>query len=287
MATSSVSNQNKKSPIREKASFNNKRIFEGLDDIGDDSSEIKLILQAIRSQQTIHIKHAGILGNENIRLQEIDTSSDSFLNLKESIKTQGLIQNLVVEFRQKDHEKYDLVCVSGHRRLKALKELQFEGLVPVKIVHGSSKHLSLSENVLRQNLHFVEVANCYNTLLTEEGFNLEKISKLYEKDKSTISYYIKIGQWPEDIKEKILSNPEILSFNYVWKNLVKRKKTDSELRKIIAAKLSCKPNLVTGEKKIDAKSVRQKKLTKFCSTRNLSEDQVSLINDAMKYLRLI
>lgn len=281
-----ITTDKKKRTIRQVTSENNKKIFEGLNDIEDDSDEVKIILQAIRSQQIIHIKFENIIANENIRLEEIDVNSEAFQKLKTSLEQQGLLQNLVVEFRQKSPSKYDLVCVSGHRRLKALQELNYSNLVPVKIVHGSSKHLSLSENVIRKNLHFVEVANSYRTLVEEEGFNIDRLSSFYERDRQTISYYLKIGQWPEDIKMTLLNNKELFTFNYVWKNLVKIKRSDGEIRKILGAKISGQSK-ATPSKKSTAKDVRRKKLDKYFDGKKFNNEQIKLIEDTLKYLRLI
>jgi len=278
--------EKKKRSIREVTSENNKKIFEGLNDIEGDSDEIKIILQAIRSQQIIHIKPESIIANENIRLEEIDIKSEAFQKLKASVEQQGLLQNLVVEFRQKSPHEYDLVCVSGHRRLKVLQELKYSNLVPVKIVHGSSKHLSLSENVIRKNLHFVEVANSYRTLVEEEGFNIERLSSFYERDRKTISYYLKIGQWPEDIKMTLLQNKELFTCNYVWKNLVKVKRSESDIRKILGAKISGKSKTLT-TKKSTAKEIRRNKLGTYCNGKKYSDEQIRMIEDALKYLRLI
>ena len=66
--------------------------------------------------------------NENIR-RKIDTHSSDFINLCESLKKNGLIQIPLVEKRERNDD-VEYVCVDGHRRILALKEVGFSKQIP-------------------------------------------------------------------------------------------------------------------------------------------------------------
>ena len=212
-----------------------------------DSPQVKEIKELIISGEITYVDFQDIKTNKNIR-REINRD-DNFLKLKESVNKNGLLQSLVVEFNQIDSKKYELICVSGHRRLAAYRELFDENKldpdnfdVPVQIIskkigtRDSSTEIALSENVHRKNLHFVEVAETYQKLLSE-GRDFKEISNLFEKDIRTIKRYTKIANWDEKIKNIIVENPKIFPFKYIWDSFVKTNKYDRTMGALLAKRI--------------------------------------------------
>ena len=122
-----------------------------------------------------------ILMNENIR-QEIDINSDEFKNLLESIKKFGLLQSLVVEYRESEVNPngYELICVAGHRRLTAAKILNIEK-VPC-LIHqyndlSDRTGIALSENLNREGLYCLDIADGYAEL-SKLGWTEEKMMNM-------------------------------------------------------------------------------------------------------------
>ena len=105
-----------------------------------------------------------IEANENVR-QHLNTESDDFKNLLESVTKYGVQQNLIIEFKESNNNKgYNIICVAGHRRLAAAK-LAGLSTVPclVKIFENESQKLeiALAENLLREGLHALDIADGY------------------------------------------------------------------------------------------------------------------------------
>lgn len=116
--------------------------------------------------------------------------------LKESIKTVGLIGPLVINKENK--------LVAGGRRFSAIKELGWDKVPCIRIDEDGLKEelISIDENLVRQNLSDVELENClrrgkeiYETLYPEykEEITLEDLKP--KKPKKKLS--------PEELEEEL------------------------------------------------------------------------------------
>src|SRR5262245_38356500 len=95
----------------------------------------------------IPIEH--IVLEDNVR-KEVDTSSPKFQELVDSIKRDGLLQNLVIDIRNGPNGTY-LSCVSGQRRLIAARMAGVEKAVCLLKEYGKADRVStgLTENLVR------------------------------------------------------------------------------------------------------------------------------------------
>ena len=298
----------KKNKIEEKAARYSKHLDKAFGSIAPskpDSQEIKELKETIAASEIIYIDFRDIKCNENIR-RDVTIDSD-FEKLKLSIKQNGLLQNLIVEFRQLNYEKYDLVLVSGHRRLTALKQLEKEGFysesgteVPAQITmqnqHGrdSRTSIALSENLLRKNLHFIEVAETYKKLLAE-GLSIEDISKKFAKNTKTVKRFLKIADWSEKIKHTILTNPEVFTLSSLWNDFVVSSKKDHLMASILTRRLK-KIKTLEKEKPSVEKSpavkskVQEKRVFKmeaFFKEKRYSTSIQSKVRETLEHLGLI
>lgn len=283
-----MSNQSLKSVSEERK----EELISGFNIKKENSKEIKIILQAIDEDATVKIDPDKIKVNENIR-REIDTSSVEFKQLVDSIKTHGLLQSLVVEFRQKDHENYEFICVAGHRRLAALKLLKYTDKVPVKFMHfhrkGASSNIALTENVIRKELHFIELADVYFHLNKNEDLTPAAIAEKFDKSKRTVEYYLKMGKWPEEIKSKIYSNKDLFPLRYVWDNYVLKKKDNNQIIRSIAARIKnrdAKPE-ESVEQKLTIKDKRMQSLQSYYKSNKISKTIQDEITKALKHIKII
>jgi len=107
--------------------------------------------------------------NDNIR-NHIDTESDNFKALLSSIKKHGIQQNVVVELQELDGN-LQLVCISGHRRITAAKMIESITHVPALIQQYEKEshklELALAENMLREDLHSLDIANVFSKLINQ------------------------------------------------------------------------------------------------------------------------
>jgi ParB/RepB/Spo0J family partition protein len=107
--------------------------------------------------------------DENIR-RKIDIECSNFKSLLSSIIKHGIQQNIVVEFRNYG-DSYSIVCVSGHRRVTAAKMTGTINVVPALIKKfekddARTEH-ALIENLLREDLHFLDIADGYRDLFSK------------------------------------------------------------------------------------------------------------------------
>jgi ParB family chromosome partitioning protein len=112
-------------------------------------------------------------------------------NLVISIKELGIIQPITV--RKINDDKYEII--SGERRYRASKMANLESIpCYVKAVEDETDLLKMSlvENVQRVDLDPIEIALTYERFINEYKLNIDDISRLVGKDRSTISNYIRL-----------------------------------------------------------------------------------------------
>lgn len=224
--------------------------------------------------------------NENIR-QNLDTESDDFKSLLESIAKNGVQQNLIVEFKETNNDKgYLLTCVAGHRRLAAAKLANITS-VPCLIrtfeSEGQKLEIALAENLLREGLHILDIADGYKRLL-DLGWSKEDIQKYFDRNQKTIRYYLKIAFWPTQAKELIRSNPEHLPGRLIMRKYACKKfNNDGEL--ISALKSELEPN---DDKKPAAKRISlASKVQSYLEDKRYSAETKDIIWKLLQDLQLV
>jgi ParB family chromosome partitioning protein len=121
--------------------------------------------------------------------------------LARSIKEHGLIEPLVV--RRMPDGMFELIA--GERRWRAaqkagLKEL----LVVVKDVSPKSAfELALIENVQREDLNPIELAEAFERLVKEHGYTQERLAERVGKDRSTITNILRLLRLPPRVRQKV------------------------------------------------------------------------------------
>ncbi len=120
--------------------------------------------------------------------------------LKKSILENGLIQPITI--RRTDKERYELI--SGERRLRACKEIGYRE-IPAYIIKVETKEamlaLSLIENIQREMLNPIEIANAYKRLIDECNLTQEQIAEKVGKDRTTVTNFIRLLKLPEKIQQ--------------------------------------------------------------------------------------
>ena len=117
--------------------------------------------------------------------------SNQIDNLVVSIKELGIIQPITV--RKINDDKYEII--SGERRYRASKIANLESIpCYIKAVEDESDLLKMSlvENVQRVDLDPIEIALTYERFINEYNLNIDAISRLVGKDRSTVSNYIRL-----------------------------------------------------------------------------------------------
>ncbi|MGH9838453.1 MAG: ParB/RepB/Spo0J family partition protein [Blastocatellia bacterium] len=185
---------------------------------------------------TIPIDH--IIVEDNVR-KEVDTSSPKFQELVDSIKRDGMLQNLIVEVRNGANGTY-ISCVSGQRRLLAAKTAGAEKAVCLLKEYNAAERVSagLTENLVRQDLSCIDVAEGYASL-RKEGWSEEEIAARFERGQRTIHRYLVIASWPDDIKQSMRKYPDVFTTRTIFNQFVSRGfKNEGDLRQAVNGKLA-------------------------------------------------
>ena len=122
--------------------------------------------------------------------------------LKDSIKKYGLMNPITVKETTAGYE-----IVAGERRFRAFQLINAE-TIPAIVTSISSNaeqlEKALIENIQREDLNPIEVANSYQHLI--EGFNYtqEKLAERVGKDRSTVTNILRILNLPDTVQDLIL-----------------------------------------------------------------------------------
>ena len=262
----------------------------------DESKVNSMILkfrEAIKHNSIVKLSPNNILVDKNIR-KKIDYDSVDFKQLVGSIKKHGVLQSIVVGFKEIDENEFELICVAGHRRLAALKQIGSDEKVPAKIVYfsrqGATTDISLSENVNRKDLHFIELAETYQYLKEVEGLPVETIAERYHKGNRTVERYIKMAGWGDEIKNIVMSDLDLFPLKYIWDNFVLKSKKESLMLNLLKRRLAQKDKLTEqsiSSQKTSVKEKRMKKLNAYYKEFKVSDKGREKIEHVLNYMGLI
>ena len=114
----------------------------------------------------------------------------SLTELAKSIEEYGVIQPITVRYI--DNDEYELV--TGERRLRASAMAGLE-VIPCIVIDADVKKsavFSLLENLQREELSFLEVAQSYKNLITEQGLTQQELAKKVGKSQANISNKLRL-----------------------------------------------------------------------------------------------
>jgi ParB family transcriptional regulator, chromosome partitioning protein len=139
-----------------------------------------------------------------------DFNKERLQELADSIKSQGLIEPLVV--RPKNADDYEIIA--GERRWRAAQIAKLD-TVPCLINDYSDEQaaaVSLIENIQRQDLNLIEEAKGYQRLTNDFLFYQEEIAKMVGKSRSHIANIMRLLDLDNDVQDALIQNE--LSFGH-------------------------------------------------------------------------
>ncbi len=202
-------------------------------------------------------------------------SAEKIKELAASIQETGLIQPVVVNKRE---GKYYLIV--GERRWRAAQYLRWKK-IPVIIKDISPNEVvidALIENIQREDLNAIEIAEGIELMMKKTGLNQEQTAEKLGMNRTTVTNYLRLLKLPEAIQQGIISADvsqgharSLLGLNDIADML-------DVYSKIIKGKLSVRQaeNLVKNfyiepskvEKKVDPDIQKaEEKLTRFFATK--------------------
>lgn len=154
--------------------------------------------------------------------------------LGQSIKKHGLLQPVIVVKKDNGY-----MLIAGERRLRASK---IAGLDHIKAIIAdieseNLRELALIENIQRENLNPIELANAYNELIKQYKITHDALSNIIHKSRTQITNTIRLLNLTDKTKQLLCENK--ISQGHA-KILVGLNKKDEEsiVNSIIGQKLS-------------------------------------------------
>jgi len=125
--------------------------------------------------------------------------------LAASIRAHGLIEPIAV--RRAPGQEGVFEIIAGERRFRASQRAGLkEVLVVVKDVSPKAAfELAIIENVQREDLNPVELAEALDRLVKEHGYTQESLGERIGKSRVTITNSLRLLKLPVEIREKIVS----------------------------------------------------------------------------------
>ncbi|MFP4520509.1 MAG: ParB/RepB/Spo0J family partition protein [Fibrobacterota bacterium] len=162
-------------------------------------------------------------------------SEDSIAEMAESIKTQGLVEPVLL---RPHGDKFQIVC--GERRFRAFCKLGKETIPSVirKFTDKEISEIGLIENIQREDLNEIDLASAYNDLLQKHGYSQEELGKRIGKSRSSITNILRLLKLPEEVRSALVDKK--ISYGHA-RALISAgtvKEQEALLEKIISESLS-------------------------------------------------
>ncbi|MBQ3552674.1 MAG: ParB/RepB/Spo0J family partition protein [Clostridia bacterium] len=149
-------------------------------------------------------------GVSEINILDIDVNADQprkyfseekLLELAESIKHHGIVQPIIVRRLAEDR----FMVVAGERRYRAarLAGLQTIPCIVRTLSEQQMRELSLIENIQREGLNAIEIAEALNALIEQHDMTHDELSKRMGKSRSAITNALRLLSLPKQIQDDI------------------------------------------------------------------------------------
>ena len=219
----------------------------GLDALLGDTNNSDLSVEKKKKIDSFQLSLNKIYVNPNQPRTNFD--SKEIDNLVVSIKELGIIQPITV--RKINDDKYEII--SGERRYRASKLANLDS-IPCYIIAVENDtdllKMSLVENVQRVDLDPIEIALTYERLINEYNLDIDSISRLVGKDRSTITNYVRLLKLDPIIQSGIRDGFLSMGHGRALINIDDKKLQIEIYKQIISSKLSVRQTekIVRGNK---------------------------------------
>ncbi len=187
-------------------------------------------------------------------------------DLTDSIQARGVVQPIIVRKSKSENGKFEIVA--GERRWLASQNAGLNEIPAVIIEADDLKSLEFAivENVQRHDLNPIEEAQGYKRLMSDFGYDQDKVAKFIGKSRAHIANCLRLLSLPNNVVELIEANK--LSQGHA-KILVGLENSFLLAKKIIDKKLSVRQseNLV----RLFKNPRRSKTSSKSANIRDLEE----------------
>jgi ParB family chromosome partitioning protein len=127
-----------------------------------------------------------------------DMSSEALEELAASIRSQGIIQPIVV--RQTSTNKYEIIA--GERRWRAaqLAKLDVIPCLIKDVADDAAVAIALIENIQREDLNAMEEAQALDRLMIEFNLTHQQVADAVGKSRTTVTNLLRLNSLRDDVK---------------------------------------------------------------------------------------
>ncbi len=127
-------------------------------------------------------------------------SEDGINELAASIKEHGVIQPIIVRSVIRGYE-----IIAGERRFRASQQCSLTTIPAVvrNFTDQQVMEIALIENLQREDLNAMEIAQAYQSLIAQFSYTQEELSVKVGKSRSHIANFLRLLQLPDIIKQYV------------------------------------------------------------------------------------
>jgi len=170
--------------------------------------------------------------------------AEKLRELSASIKEDGVLQPVVVRRRG---ARYELIM--GERRLQAARLAGAESVPAIvkDVRDADSLRLALVENIQRENLNAIEVANAYRALIASFGLSQSDLAHLVGRDRSSVANTLRLLNLPDEVQKMIVEDKITEGHARALLSLPTQKEQLALARRIVEENLSVRQTeMITG-----------------------------------------
>ena len=127
-----------------------------------------------------------------------DMSQDALEDLASSIRSQGIIQPIVV--RQIGDESYEIIAGERRWRASQLAQLDVIPCIIKDVPDEAAVAIALIENIQREDLNAMEEAIALQRLLSEFELTHQQVADAVGKSRASVTNLLRLNQLNDDVK---------------------------------------------------------------------------------------
>jgi len=202
---------------------------------------------------------------------------NSLEDLSQSIKTQGIIQPIIV--RKKGENNYEIVAGERRWRASQLAKLHEVPIIIKDIDDKTALEFAIIENVQRSDLNAIEESNGYKNLIERYNYTQDQLAEVVGKSRSHIANTIRLSSLPSEIQDMIKNN--LLTAGHA-RCLINVQNNLEVAREIISKNLSVRQSELLSKKYQFSNVKKLKVLAKDANLNALQEDLESSLGLKVK-----
>lgn len=130
-----------------------------------------------------------------------DMSPEALEELASSIRSQGIIQPIVVRPIGEGDEKYEIIAGERRWRASQLAGLDIIPCLVKPVPDESAVAIALIENIQREDLNAMEEAQALERLMNEFELTHMQVSEAVGKSRTTVTNLLRLNNLNEDVKK--------------------------------------------------------------------------------------